>query len=324
MKWTLLKAFWLACLIVFATGYFFLLYGTEAHSNLQRETCSPRNLGAPIHPFAVFSCVITYVPAGKEASLGQLAIEAIASFMETRLPGAPLTVVDDASSEAFIEKLKEMRLKTRFQIYRRRENGGSAMAKNSCLRLFSESNAMYLFLFEQDIVFQRKQWQTDYIRLGNDLNAHHMSWIGEKWLRNVHGQTSIVAGKYESQSGIPYLIAVTYTGQLSYLTRVAVSRLGGMIILPKRWGYAHVAYTQRAIRLGVSKELYDVRDGDAILTVAGEAASVYSKKSKEEAAKINYEFIQKHKVSDFMGYRPFIEYEEDLHLQPEAMRLTLS
>ena len=306
---------------VCALVYFNLSLGTEeAGAVVAPSSLSTAYPEARIHPWSIFSCVVTFVPPGKESTVGKLALEAISSFMNTRLPGAPLTVVDDASSGPFLEALKAVRLKNLFQLYQRKENGGASMAKNSCLRLFSESNAMYLFIFEQDVKFRKKLWQVDYIRLGNDLNAHHMSWIGEEWLRKEYGQTNIVSERYKSDSGIPYLISVTYTGQLSYLTRVAVARMGGFIVLPKPWGYAHVAYTQRAKRMGLTKEFYDLQNGDSILTVASEHTSVYSKQDKDEAKRVNAEYMQMHGVDSYIGFRPFIEYKEDVHLQPELQR----
>ena len=266
----------------------------------------------------ILSCMVTFVP-DKKLSLGleHAAETAIRSYFRFRFEKAPLTVVDDGSGEIFLKRLEDLRQKHKFDIVRRKKNGGVSMAKNTCLRLFHESKSMYLFIFEQDVEFLRSGWQMQYIRLGLDLNAHHMSWIGEKWLKEEYGQWAIVGRRGISPNGYPYLVAVTYTGQLSFFTRVAVSLMGGMVILPQRWGHAHVMYTERAKRMGIAKELYDIPDGDSILRVLGQNVSVYSKKDKERSAAENWNYLKKHKVDQYVGWRPFIEYPEQLHLQPE-------
>jgi hypothetical protein len=116
------------------------------------------------------------------------------------------------------------------------------------LRLLAERNVDVGFLVEDDILFH-DGWHEAYIDAMNRSGVQHFSWF----LPDAGNRVLACNGcLITATSGI--------LGLLLTFTPDVLARVGGFKILPRRWGYEHVQWTQRIVLAGFAPFAADIAD----------------------------------------------------------------
>ena len=161
-----------------------------------------------------------------------------------------IIVVDDGSTdETYRKYLQTLPYRTVF----RQRNGGVAAAKNTCLRVIAEDQTEVSFLAEDDIEFSPSWWEA-YLEAFTATGIEHFSWAPRQ---DPFGP---VARYPRCVNG--YLIDETsrVSAQLMTVTPMIIEKVGGMRIMPHKWGHEHVHWQRRIIELGLARFFADVHD----------------------------------------------------------------
>jgi glycosyltransferase involved in cell wall biosynthesis len=206
--------------------------------------------------------ILTYVDAARPASIGRRLRDAIASLERTSYRD-PVLVVDDGSSCAeHLRYLDSLARDGRYEVIRRRANGGISRAKNTCLRAIAERDVEIGFLAEDDILF-REGWDQAYAQAMSQSGVQHFSWyLPDAGNRVVACNGSLVT----ATSGL--------LGLLLTCTRDVLARVGGFKILPRRYGYEHIQWTYRNILAGFAPFPADIADSSRFIERNSHPSSV--------------------------------------------------
>jgi glycosyltransferase involved in cell wall biosynthesis len=182
--------------------------------------------------------ILTYVDAARPIAVRQRLQDAIASLDKTSYRD-PVLIVDDGSTcEEHLKFVDSLARGGRYQVIRRRENGGISRAKNTCLRAINELGAEIGFLAEDDILFH-DGWDEAYTGAMHRSGIQHFSW----YVPDEGNQVVACNG---------CLVTATFglLGLLLTFTRDVLRRVGGFKIMPRRYGYEHIQWTHRNVLAG--------------------------------------------------------------------------
>lgn len=250
--------------------------GKLGNNNLRgRQTHISRNFSIAEK---ALTCVSTYSPRSNSAvNTISIMSKFYSSWIETTKGRSSLLIVDDKSQpeyQDFLVSLTAMLL-DRVSILMRPKNGGVSRCKNSCLKVFLDGDYDHLFLADHDIVFKKPGWQEHYISTSSITGIQMFSYFvgnGPKFDFNY---------SHHIVSNSPWL-----NGCLLYMTRKVVSSIGGMNVLPQKWGHEHTLYTYRAIIAGYAPFTADVARSEDYLYL-GSNDSVFNAAEKRKFADIN-------------------------------------
>ena len=192
--------------------------------------------------------ILTYVDAARPREVGRRLPEAIASLEATSYAD-PVLIVDDGSTcEAHLAYLRDLARQGRYRVIRRATNGGISRAKNTCLRALLTSGAEVGFLAEDDILFA-EGWADAYTQAMQRSRIQHFSWYTPDDANRV-----VVCNEA--------LVTATagLLGLLMTFTREVIATVGGFKILPHRYGFEHVHWTQRVVSAGLAPFWVDIAD----------------------------------------------------------------
>jgi glycosyltransferase involved in cell wall biosynthesis len=182
--------------------------------------------------------ILSYVDRERPSGVRQRLPDALASLDRTSYRD-PVMIVDDGSNcEQHLNYLDRLEGAGRYEVIRRRVNGGISRAKNTCLRLLTERGMEIGFLAEDDIVFH-EGWNEAYVTAMRLSGIQHFSWyLHEPANRVVACNGCLVT----ATSGL--------LGLLLTMSREVLADVGGFKILPHRYGYEHIQWTYRNILAG--------------------------------------------------------------------------
>ena len=183
--------------------------------------------------------ILTYADVSRPEGVASR-LRASLRYMDMSKDEDPIAIVDDGSTAPEQHTcLDELEATGRYRVVRRAQNGGIARAKNTCLRVFLESDAEVGFLAEDDIIYWRG-WREAYLEAVVKTGIQHFSWYmydPRDWFVQVNGFT--VRAHHD------------LLGQFLVFTRKAVETVGGFPILPHRYGFEHVAWSRRIHATGL-------------------------------------------------------------------------
>lgn len=202
---------------------------------------------------------VTYTPGG-HSNIGVAVTtrnrpDVLAETLEhirEHTPGAPVVVVDDASSKP-VEGAD----------YRFSENVGIARAKNKCLELLYDLGVEHLFLFDDDTYPIVDEWYRPYV----ESPAEHLMYI------------------FQDKAGTPHLVhddgeVQAWTnprGCMLYATRRCLEAVGGMDRAWGKWGGEHADWSTRIFNAGLTHWRFaDVKDSDKLIHCGDESGRVRS------------------------------------------------
>jgi len=192
--------------------------------------------------------ILTWVP--EERPLLHLRLpHLIDTLRATDFPGS-VTVVDDHSTDlphiAYLEGLEASGI----FVVRRPKRGGIARAKNTCLRVLQGSKFSFGFIMEDDMEVSG-QWWKRYTDAHRTTGIHHFSWASNNYFSTMKKVRKKVKRGFAVKCS-------RLNGSLLTVTPQQIRTLGGFKVLPHKWGYEHVNYTERCIRAKLAPFYADV------------------------------------------------------------------
>lgn len=197
--------------------------------------------------------ISTYVPKNASPEVSLRLIEMLISLDKSSYRG-PIIIVDDGSCTDHHNLLRIMAYTFGYKIILREENGGVAKTKNTCIRAIIKLGVDVGFLADDDLEFSSCWWKP-YINAYEMTNIQHFSWINDddpgytyKYPYYNHG--------YELSSS-DYL-----NGAFLTFTPEVIKKVGGMKILPAKWGHEHTNWTKRIVKARLAPCWCDVVDSN--------------------------------------------------------------
>ena len=193
--------------------------------------------------------ILTYVPENAHPELLSRLPEAIRSLEQTGYTDDVFIVDDGSRCNSHIRYLES--LKGRYQVTRRKKNGGVCRGKNTCIRLLRESEVEVGFLAEDDIAF-RAGWSHQYLAAHHVTGIHHFSWA---WDQDPSG----LMQKFNREiNGHPIVQTSRLNGVFLTFTPAVIEQVGGFKLLPGKWGHTHTNWTMRIVKSGLAPYFSDV------------------------------------------------------------------
>jgi glycosyltransferase involved in cell wall biosynthesis len=192
--------------------------------------------------------ILTYVDHARPPVVGRRLRDAIVSLERTSYRDRVFVVDDGSSCAEHLRYLDSLARDGRYKVIRRPANGGISRAKNTCQRVIAEQKVEIGFLAEDDILFH-EGWHDAYIDAMRRSGVQHFSW----YLPDPDNCVVACNGcLVTATSGV--------LGLLLTFTPNVLARVGGFKILPRRWGYEHVQWTQRIVLAGFAPFAADIAD----------------------------------------------------------------
>jgi GT2 family glycosyltransferase len=218
--------------------------------------------------------IVTYADNDRPPEVADRLPRTIASLERTGYRG-PVFIVDDGSVNVRqLDYLAFLERETGYTVVRRPANGGISRAKNTALRVIMETGAATGFLAEDDILFQ-EGWDAAYLEAMSRTTIPHFSW----WID--HPENREVDFR-----GFRVVRTAALLGQFLTFTRDVVERVGGFKVLPRRYGFEHVHWTQRIVHAGLCPFWADVVNSGRFIQL-GAHPSTLSEEEKRECIREN-------------------------------------
>jgi GT2 family glycosyltransferase len=193
------------------------------------------------------SVISTYI--NKNPRKGIVFSKAVDSFHAAKSEGQ-LVIVDDGSSQAHKNLIETLRQRYNYSVVTKKENTGISRAKNTCLRVFQESDCDVCFLLDDDVVVNQG-WQKIYLdafqKIPYKIFFHNDFFYISRAEKNFKFTI-------ENINGINVVVANHTTGVCMILLKDVLKTIGFFRPFPGKWGHEHVEYSRRAIENGLSSQ----------------------------------------------------------------------
>ena len=244
------------------------------------------------------TCVSTYLPNSATVDVRSIMKAFYTSWIATTQSQSFLLIVDDNSQPEYRSFLVDLssRQRHRVAVLLKSNNGGIARSKNSCFQYFSDKKFEHLFLADHDIFFRKYGWQELYISTAIISGIQHFSFFVGNGPQYDFNYSRVIV------SGIPAL-----NGCMLYMTQSVVTKIGGMHVLPEKWGHEHTLFSLRAIHSGFAPFFVDVARSEEYLGMLT-WESVISSNLKTNFSAVNG--LAVHKIMENITgnlYAPIIE-----------------
>lgn len=162
---------------------------------------------------------------------------------------------------------------------------GISIAKNEVLKVCYDSGAEHIFVADDDLFPKQKGWELPYINSG----LNHACWNYDRQIIKSH------EGYNELQ---------TPNGCMLYLTRAAITKVGGWDTEFTGWSYEHVNLSDRVFNNGLTPARYlDVANSKGLFELADCPSSV-SNSVRANSIPINKKlYQQKFYSKEFKEFR---------------------
>lgn len=137
-------------------------------------------------------------------------------------------------------------------------NAGIASVKNICIKDFHDSNNEYGIFIDDDVTFYNSEGIFKYVEHMIKHNVPHLT-------ANSHPDK----GFYDNE----LVKCNVILGYMFTLTKEVVNKVGYFHVLPYRYGYEHVNYSERIKASGLIEEFLDIKDSDKYLNTSAEIKS---------------------------------------------------
>jgi len=222
------------------------------------------------------SCLAISTYVGNNPALAARLRTILKSLQNTEFDGRVVIVDDGSRNLSFIRYLNKLP----YEVHFRQENGGIARTKNTCLCLMRSERFDIGFLADDDIEF-RPGWYFKYREAYQRTGIQHFSWSSDFYDPEMRRNIVKVNG---------YEIARTnkWNGPLLAVTESVIKNVGGFKILPAKWGYEHINFSERCIRAGMAPFPCDIVDSNRYVDIGRhQEMSTVSAQFKIEAELMN-------------------------------------
>lgn len=235
--------------------------------------------------------ITTYVPYGKSALTGRLR-RCLDSLSVTQYSG-PVSIVDDGSSCSkhlnFVKQLDRAYPSLTIIPVLKPCNGGIAKAKNTSILELLKQDAELMFLCDDDIEF-RGGFDTAYHQAHHETNIHHLCWCDTSIPRKARQVDFGSVDECQSLNGV----FLTFTKEM-------ILTIGGMQVMPQKWGHEHLGWSSRAIRAGFAPFNADIPNSSDYIRLL-DAPPVFTDTERVKMSKQNWDAYQAELVSEQLHY----------------------
>ncbi|MBC7902500.1 MAG: hypothetical protein H7Y27_03730, partial [Gemmatimonadaceae bacterium] len=153
-------------------------------------------------------------------------------------------IVDDGSP---IDILGNPIITNFFRIVKRRSYGGFAKSRNTCLRIFMESDYSYCFLLDDGVMHRSKFGFDAYVEAMVRTGIPHFSAAKKGFNDSI---------SYINFNGYRVVETAYLHDYAMTFTRPLIEKLGYFKVLPYKYGDAHTNYVLRAIQNELQHKFY--------------------------------------------------------------------
>lgn len=196
--------------------------------------------------------VLTFVPDWKTQLRPRLP-HLIESLKQSEFPGH-VAIIDDCSTDEEHLKYLDGLESEGFQVVRRTDRGGISKGKNTCLRVMRDRDFDFGFIMEDDMEVSPGWWDI-YARAHARTGIHHFSWASDSYFSDMK-KSNMRIGKDR------IMRCSRLNGCLLTVTPRMIGKVGGFKVMPRKWGYEHIQYTDRCIRAKLAPFYADVPDSN--------------------------------------------------------------
>jgi len=197
--------------------------------------------------------ILTYADDARPPELFDRLPTAVETLELSGYRGKVFIVDDGSTSGRHLSYLDSLERKRGYTVVRRKTNGGTSRSKNTCLRVLMDSGTDIGLLAEDDVIFSRG-WDSAYCDAMMHTGIHHFSW----YVSHPENRVVVCNGRLVTRTA-------GLTGAFATFTREVIRRVGGLKVLPCRYGYGHVHWTQRIIRAGLCPFYADIPDSNRLI-----------------------------------------------------------
>jgi len=129
---------------------------------------------------------------------------------------------------------------------RKQVNTGICKAKNTSIRVLLDHEVDVGFLADDDLYFNVGWWRK-YLVAIKKTNVPHFSWFKES-----------KESEYDEINGYPVRRCSGLNGCLLTFTPEVIAKVGGFLNSPTKWGFSHVDWTNRIVKVGFAPYYVDV------------------------------------------------------------------
>jgi len=184
-----------------------------------------------------------------------------------------------------------------FNIYKRKENGGVAKTKNTCIKLLLEQNVDIGFLADDDLLYKNNCLEK-YTNFIYKTQCHHL--IASYPHPKVHpdwNKMNYILDNYKGEKirrhggGVGYFLS--FTPKL-------IEKIGYFKILPGKFGSEHINFSKRVIKMGIADFHFDIDNSVDYVEHIGFwplAENLYgkchsiSKKNQKKSSQLNKKYV---------------------------------
>lgn len=166
--------------------------------------------------------------------------EVIKGILDTTLD-TKVVVADDGSTDEtayIVSQFKDI-------IYLRGPNKGVAHNKNRVL--FALQNCSYIAIIEDDLIATESGWFEIYQKAAQYSGIHHFCRVQDKEIAEVIPDFS----KDMSEQGLTPIYGESPRGDLTFITKAVINKIGGFNPQFIGVGYAHGEWSNRAFNAGL-------------------------------------------------------------------------
>lgn len=183
----------------------------------------------------------------------------ISSIMKYKETETIVIIVDDGS----IVNDHIIWVKTIFPditVIERKENGGVAKCKNTCLRALNEANCDIFFLLDDDITFLQS------------IEDKYRKSLCDRNVKILSGRSAWnpIVQEYSENT----IMTALLDGFLLCFTRYTFKKAGYFKIFPCKYGHEHTWYTFRIMNCTGQKGYFDIKFNDQYITLICTESSV--------------------------------------------------
>jgi glycosyltransferase involved in cell wall biosynthesis len=174
------------------------------------------------------------------------------------------------------------------KIHYRKDNGGVARTKNTCIRLLMDENIDYGFLMDDDILYKTHCIE-QYIQSMKETGINHMGFCQMPEMVHPKNEWDKMGYCEVKMNNYPIMKHVgSGVGCLLSFTPELINKIGYFKVMPGKYGYEHINFTYRAIHQGVIPFASDIVNSNNYIEHIGFEPVCYNKFNKCHSISENY------------------------------------
>ncbi|MFH1739634.1 MAG: glycosyltransferase family A protein [bacterium] len=180
--------------------------------------------------------ISTYFGPGTSTGRLEIFMTSIYSLLASEFPGKIIVVDDGSTSKIHLQKIAN---NPRIKIIYKTENGGVAKCKNTGLKNLLDCD--YLFLADDDMIYNG-EWWTPYISTYAKTGFRHL--LFRPTIKEFPFSRHL-SEEFVEHDGFPVKRMRHVNGCLFFITRDIIDMVGGFKILPNKFGFEHINFSDR-------------------------------------------------------------------------------